>query len=245
MREGAPKAGLFSNDDDNVALKRRQSCHRWASRSHHLRIAANATVARYRPRNIDDNDFSPTAFDDAKKITARRDWRRTEKTFAFYYIFENKHVGRSSSLHPSNIDRRLGLYIVQSNQTITIGQPPMWLYGEKISSSTPSTSRYYHRDRRFRFCLFNVRSMLTWVQSHKCRLKEPANNISTACEWRSMLCSESGCFVILAVHRLTWSISRQSNRYNNNNLSLVRFIHSRAILHESRIYRIVWILNFH
>lgn len=30
-RADAPKAGLFSNDDDNVALERRQPCHRWAS----------------------------------------------------------------------------------------------------------------------------------------------------------------------------------------------------------------------
>jgi len=102
----------------------------------------------------------------------------------------------------------------------------MWLCSEKISSSTSSMWRYYHRDRRFRFCLLNVCSMLTWVQSHKCRSKELANNISATCERRSILCSESGCFVILTVHRSTWRISRQSNRYNNN-VSLARFTHVR------------------
>lgn len=79
----------------------------------------------------------------------------------------------------------------------------------------------YYSDRRFRFCLLNVRLLFARVQS---RWKELTNNISATCEQRSRLCSWSGCFVILAIHRLTWSIPRQSNRYNNNNLSLTWFV---------------------
>jgi len=75
-------------------------------RSHHLRTVTNVTMDRYRPRNIDGDDFSSTAFDDAKKITARRDrskWRRI--CLYFHYVFENKHVGKILSLHLStNID---------------------------------------------------------------------------------------------------------------------------------------------
>lgn len=113
-----------------------------------------------------------------------KSWRegrfeRNEKEFAFTPpIFENKHVGAAHvSPHRSIQYWSTIRSTVQSNQT----RDHNWRTAdENIFEYTPSTSRYYHRDRRFRFCLFNVRSMLTWVQSHKCRLEEPANNISAA-----------------------------------------------------------------
>lgn len=106
----------------------------------------------------------------------------------------------------------------------------------QISLTSASPVSHYYRDRRFRSYLFNVRSMLTRVQSHKCRLKELANNISAAFERRNTLCSSSGCFVILAVHHSTWSMSRQSNGCNNNNLSLAK---SSLVLYESIFCRIL------
>lgn len=44
--------------------------------------------------------------------------------------------------------------------------------------------------------------------------------LHATCEQQSRLCFWNGCFVILAIHHLTWSIPCQSSRYNNNLLDL-------------------------
>lgn len=87
----------FFNDDDNAALERRQR-----RRGSLAPFAKRDKRRRYPSRNIDGNDFSSTAFDDAKKIVMRRD-RSEWRTIWFYlrYIFRSKRVGRISSFHRS------------------------------------------------------------------------------------------------------------------------------------------------
>jgi len=61
---------------------------------------------RYRPCNIDGNDFSSTAFDDAKKMWGKG-IEANGKEFAS--TIENKHAGRTFFFNRStSIDRRLG-----------------------------------------------------------------------------------------------------------------------------------------
>lgn len=149
----------------------------------------------------------------------RRD-RNEWKTIWFYfrYIFQGKRVGRIyrvfSSIDIHSIYRWSGRNTAYSDTRHYNRRQMMYrqssIYGYSMTNYLRQIHLWrYYSDRRFRFCLLNVRLLFARVQS---RWKELTNNISATCEQQSRLCSWSGCFVILAIHRLTWSISRQSNR---------------------------------
>lgn len=196
MRGGTPKADLSSNDDDNVALERLgQSRVTDELRSSHLRNAANATVGSVVTVRVK-NHWWPMIFHRLRSMTwkSRGLERETERNLSLLslHIFENKHVERTSPrryVRYRSITRATRFEVIRL--AITIGQPPMLLRGY--------TARKYlqvHLRRRAIVIAIVVSASVystcvqCWLQSHKCRLKEPANNII-----RGTLCSKSACFV--------------------------------------------------
>lgn len=188
MKEGASKTSLFSNDDDNVALKQRQTRVTDELRAHTIYelwqtplwlVTVHVTLMAmifHRLRSM------------MRRKSQREGIEANEKDSVFTSTIYLK-INMLEEHHFFTVQYRSTIrtaYIVQSNQTCDHNWTTAYGYTRKYSQ-VHLRHRYYHRDRRFRFCLFNVRSMLIWVQSHKCRLKEPANNISAACERRSML----------------------------------------------------------